>query len=798
VADPIIILHISDLHAKVVEKSQIKMRTQAFFRDVESLTIKPDLVLVTGDIAFSGKDEEYALAHELLLEPLRTRLHVPKEHTFLIPGNHDVDRVKIDDVYEAGLFNLIDASDKAENYVAGKGDIYQRLEGYYKFINEYQNFPPHLSRTQVVKIKGIKMGVACLNSAWRCSGTTDKNNLFITSQQVLDALEEIQDTNLKLAMVHHPFDWLNPAELNETIPDLKREFSIVATGHLHEYVTVHEETTTGNCIMMSAPALSDYKYPSGYNIYSIDYDNLKFRAQYRKFIRQRKEYDANTDHSRGGEKVFSIPIGDLQLHQKGLLTRQILTTSDSISRQLQQHLSIIQKSAEPLLITPLLRKVKWKEASRKVDGIESDIASMRGPFSLVFGPSESGKTVLLEAIAVAINIASSTKEQSTLAIFVDGKKIGKSVEKFIENAIEDALPKSLGTPTPDGIVICLDNINDNTPELIKELSHIQERHENWGFVISIANELIFDSVMAEDSLKTAKYYEIGYWGPSRIKEIIKHLFSQEEIDPQAAFKFVQNSLRETDLPATPVIVMLYLLVFQMDSRLSSLNFLKLLEKFETIRLSEKRNEGAYTIYYMQRILATISVFFYVHKVNEITTIELQGIIDGYFDKVAIAVNSENYVKRLVDSGILFETNGQHGFLYFAFKDYYLAKSFEFDFMDAKTITLNLIDTVRAGDALALYAGLRRENESIIQNMMSVISNEVTVSENFTLEKLDNYVEDVFLIDLDEQKTVEETTEELSRNQLESLHNSVFEVNVGKIVTCLPTTNFPATPRRSEA
>jgi len=44
----------------------------------------------------------------------------------------------------------------------------------------------------------------------------------------------------------------------------------------------------------------------------------------------------------------------------------------------------------------------------------------------------------------------------------------------------------------------------------------------------------------------------------------------------------------------------------------------------------------------------------------------------------------------------------------------------------------------------------------------------------------------------------EITGEERETALESLHNSVFEVNVGKIVTCLPTTNFPATPRRSEA
>ena len=50
-----------------------------------------DFVLVTGDLAFSGKESEYELVKELFYK-LSSTIGLSCNMIFCVPGNHDVDR----------------------------------------------------------------------------------------------------------------------------------------------------------------------------------------------------------------------------------------------------------------------------------------------------------------------------------------------------------------------------------------------------------------------------------------------------------------------------------------------------------------------------------------------------------------------------------------------------------------------------------------------------------------------------------------------------------------------------------
>ncbi|MGD0649908.1 MAG: metallophosphoesterase [Verrucomicrobiia bacterium] len=53
------IAHIADLHARRKTVKEFELRAKCFFQDVEQLAIKPDVVFVTGDIAYSGSADDY-------------------------------------------------------------------------------------------------------------------------------------------------------------------------------------------------------------------------------------------------------------------------------------------------------------------------------------------------------------------------------------------------------------------------------------------------------------------------------------------------------------------------------------------------------------------------------------------------------------------------------------------------------------------------------------------------------------------------------------------------------------------
>lgn len=85
-------LLLSDLHVGSESESQ-KLALMSLVEAVrERSKAKPyDLVLMAGDLAFSGKRSEYKRLKTLLIEPLRRLSEFKYARFVAVPGNHDVD-----------------------------------------------------------------------------------------------------------------------------------------------------------------------------------------------------------------------------------------------------------------------------------------------------------------------------------------------------------------------------------------------------------------------------------------------------------------------------------------------------------------------------------------------------------------------------------------------------------------------------------------------------------------------------------------------------------------------------------
>jgi predicted phosphodiesterase len=76
----------------------------------------PDLVFLTGDLAFAGSDAEYRSLEAIFIKPLKEVLPADCP-LFTVPGNHDLDRERgtkprlwVVDPEERKLFQAVDAS----------------------------------------------------------------------------------------------------------------------------------------------------------------------------------------------------------------------------------------------------------------------------------------------------------------------------------------------------------------------------------------------------------------------------------------------------------------------------------------------------------------------------------------------------------------------------------------------------------------------------------------------------------------------------------------------------------------
>src|SRR5712691_10359145 len=97
------ILHISDLHFRASSGFDEWVIAERMFDDVaaQSPPARPiDLIVFGGDLTFAGQREGMELGKRRVLDPLMERLGLTPDRVVLVAGNHDIDRGRVEKVYE--------------------------------------------------------------------------------------------------------------------------------------------------------------------------------------------------------------------------------------------------------------------------------------------------------------------------------------------------------------------------------------------------------------------------------------------------------------------------------------------------------------------------------------------------------------------------------------------------------------------------------------------------------------------------------------------------------------------------
>ena len=108
---PIRWLHISDIHMRPRDAWEQDVVLRAMCADIERqrAELAIHFVLVSGDLAYSGKPEEYALVGQFF-HALATAAGVQAERIYCIPGNHDIDRSRQSFCFRGARAALQDAN----------------------------------------------------------------------------------------------------------------------------------------------------------------------------------------------------------------------------------------------------------------------------------------------------------------------------------------------------------------------------------------------------------------------------------------------------------------------------------------------------------------------------------------------------------------------------------------------------------------------------------------------------------------------------------------------------------------
>jgi predicted phosphodiesterase len=256
---PVAYVHLSDIHFgqerggdRITNDDVKKELIGDAARQVAEHFGKPATgIIVTGDVAYGGKEKEYTEAG-LWLDQLAAAVGCSPTAVQLVPGNHDIDRNEISGACTLMLEKIIaDGEPQLDKFLKSEQDmalLYAKFAAYGPFAEAYDcpldRAGGHASDRRVELAPGRFLRFIGLNSALICSANDVEGKLLLgAAQRVLPRTpgEEL------VVLCHHPLNWLRDSE--DILPYVRSRARVLVTGHEHQPSLKIEQTEIGRDLM---------------------------------------------------------------------------------------------------------------------------------------------------------------------------------------------------------------------------------------------------------------------------------------------------------------------------------------------------------------------------------------------------------------------------------------------------------------------------------------------------------------------------------------------------------------------
>ena len=298
------IVHLSDLHFK--NDADNRKRLEYLLEDLKRLqTSGPIYTAFTGDLVNSGDiQNDYELLFELLISPLTELGH----EVLTVPGNHDIQRSTTNEAFTDGYLKDTGGSylfgDHGEISPPGKIHTQDPLSNYMQLEELLGPYEQH-SYYGYTKTKG-SISFVGLNSTWlsrsRAENESDRGRLRVEPFILEKLAKSVPEENLKIALLHHPLDWLEEHTRSAVTNLLTHHFDLALFGHVHTNDTSKLSQGDSDCLYMQSPPLRANwsKGTNGYSIIRANAVEKRFEVEYRSYSASRRLFVPGEDFAKNG------------------------------------------------------------------------------------------------------------------------------------------------------------------------------------------------------------------------------------------------------------------------------------------------------------------------------------------------------------------------------------------------------------------------------------------------------------------------------------------------------------------
>jgi hypothetical protein len=417
------ILHLSDFHIKderdvyvaLSEKISTSIKTE-----VDSNSISHVFVVCTGDIAYSGTQEQYEIAMSFFndLRSSVLNLNPSIELDFICcPGNHDCD------FKEEGIRGYLLPKVKDD----GIGNVTDDVrEACFSHQNRYFDFQSKLEGSDVenrlfwrksYKLSEKVINFTQVNTAWCSTISEVQGQLSYPFGSIV-----YEDCDLNITIMHHPSNWFTQTTLNDFRDTALKSTDILLTGHEHigSSSTITSSRSQRIGVIEGGVLQDEGLRCSSFNFIVMDLEGSKI--QYSRF-----DLDLESDFYRQGDKIEQelIPRGGGALEVSTYFEDFIADCGGYF-----KHPSGVNIKLSDIFVPPNLSK-EVEDGDDKVlntTSLISDVNLIDKNF-IVSGGDNVGTTSLLRMIS------NQYMNQGYLLVYLNGSEIKSSNSRDVLNLI---------------------------------------------------------------------------------------------------------------------------------------------------------------------------------------------------------------------------------------------------------------------------------------------------------------------------------------------------------------------------
>ncbi len=766
------IIHLSDFHLNKNNVSDWNSYVKdALFKLLkDKIDINTTFFICTGDLVdkggkdYSSIEDAFNEFKKQVITPICDFFSLPYEHFIITPGNHDIVRNAEPLPHELGYKEYF--SQDYNNVLNFMKDVIEKnsSDGLKRII-PFKDFEDSLypenanikksifGTTLKFDINGEKVGFSCLNSSWRAYGDDDLNSLIIGEKQLTWCKNNITDCEVKIAIAHHPLDWLLPKERSTITDHVYKDYDLLFLGHVHENKTTIQTGFSGNIFVNIAPAcISDIRseskaFSNGISIIDFDKRLKEIDCKFYIYNHSNRDFILNTKLGDNGRFCQKIPNGN-SASIKQIIEKSLTNIKQEHYPIINEHViahkaNIVKSIEEAFVLPPIKNATPTATSDDDIVGLNEVIRENSN--CIFFANQEIGKTTFLYRLAY--EYTEKYTQLRKVPVYIDVDEMGnKEIITIIKSYLSCNTEEAKTLLSEESLILLVDNLDYVAikEEQSKRIYNFINEYQNLRIIATAKLEMegFIPTTHLNNNRIAFKNFFINPFTTKQVKSLMKIWTpSEEPIKFNEKLDKMVNNFASYSLPCTAMSVSLFLWGTE-NSNKQPINQAVLLDICIELMLDKLAKENIYRSSFDYRnkcmLLAKIAQEMRESDLSNcaIPYSKFVNIIESYLkDDVGFDYDANIIAEYFIKRKLFLKISNNHiKFSHSCFFHFFIAKRMEFD-IKYREFVLDENNFHNFHKEIDYYSGLTRNDKDLLTTIYERFTKDFSPLE-FVFEQVD--------------------------------------------------------------